>query len=129
MFLPLNKHVNNPLKTFKKATLSHYHVTSMRGTEIEVPDQSDAILASIVKEKKSDVQKIIDDLPFCSSKYSLIRVPFRKFMLSDMLRFKDQTSLSIFQLFIFSNLLQIIAKHINLKASLKRDEECCKQRS
>jgi hypothetical protein len=101
----------------------------MRNTEIEISDQSDVIFASIAKEKKFDVQQIIDDLSLCSSKYSSLHVSFRKLMFSDMLRSQDQISISIFQLFIFSNLLQIMTKHINLKTSLKRDEECHKQRS
>jgi hypothetical protein len=42
----------------------------MRDIEIEISDQSDVIFASIAKKKKHDVQKIIDDLSFCSSKYS-----------------------------------------------------------
>ncbi len=100
----------------------------MRGTEIEVPDQTDVIPASIVKEKKPEVQKIIDDLPLCSVRYSPIHVPFRNPMPRDVLRLQLQTSLSIFQLFIFSALLQIIANHTNLKASLERVEETQHQR-
>lgn len=34
----------------------------MRGTEIEVPDQSEVIPISIIKEKNPDVQKIMDGL-------------------------------------------------------------------
>jgi hypothetical protein len=94
----------------------------MRDTEIEISDQTDVISASIAKEKKPDVQKIIDDLSFCSTKYSFIHVLFRNLMLSDVLRLQSHTSFFIFQLFIFSALLQIIANHINLKISLKRIE-------
>ncbi len=100
----------------------------MRSIEIEISDQTDVISASIVKEKKSDVQKIIDDLSLCSAKYSLIHVLFRNLKLSDVLQSQEQTSLSIFQLFIFSNLLQIMTNHINLKTSLERIEETEHQR-
>ncbi len=100
----------------------------MRSTEIEIPDQSDVIPASIAKEKKHDVQKIIDDLPSCSPKYSLIDVPFRNPKPSEMLQSQQQTPLSIFQLFISSTLLQIMTNHTNLKTSLKRVEETRHQR-
>ncbi len=100
----------------------------MRNIEIEVSDQTDVISASIVKKKKSDVQKIIDDLSFCSVKYSFIHVSFRNLKFSDMLQSQEQTSLSIFQFFIFSNLLQIMTNHINLKTSLERIEETEHQR-
>jgi hypothetical protein len=100
----------------------------MRDTEIEVFDQTDVIFAGIINEKKPNVQKIIDDLSSLSFKYSSIRVPFRNLMLSPELQSKGQTSFSIFQLFISSNLLQIIANHTNLKASLERIEGSRHQR-
>ncbi len=101
----------------------------MKDIEIEIFNQSDVILASIAKEKKFDVQKIIDDLSFCSFKYSFIRVFFRKSQFSDEFRSKQQTSLFIFQLFIFSNLLQILVNHINIKTELERSEDFRKQKS
>jgi hypothetical protein len=101
----------------------------MRGTEIEMFDQSDEISQSIVKEKKSSVQKIIDDLSSCSSKYSAIRVPYCKLKSSDELRSQQHTSFSIFQLFIFFTLLQIMTNHININADLKRNEVTHQQRS
>ncbi len=101
----------------------------MRDIEIEISDQLNIIFASIAKEKKFDVQKIIDDLSSCSAKYSLIRVLFRKSQFSDDLRSKQQTSLFIFQLFIFFSLLQIIVNNTNIKTELKRSEDSRKQRS
>jgi hypothetical protein len=101
----------------------------MRGTKIEVPDQSDVISQRILKEKKPDVQQIISDLSPCSPKYSLIRVPLCRPMPSDELKSKQQTPLSLFQFFIFSSLFQIMANHINIKASLKRFKETARQRS
>jgi hypothetical protein len=101
----------------------------MQGTEIEVPDQSDIIPQRIIKEKKPDVQTIIDDLAPCSSKYVPIRVPYIKPMLSDELRSKQHTFLSIFQLPISSTLLQIMANNTNINADLKRDEVTHQQRS
>ncbi len=92
-------------------------------------DQSDEILRSIVKEKKPNVQKIIDDLSSCSSKYSSIRVSYCKLKFSDELRSQQHISFFIFQLFIFSTLLQIMTKHININADLKRDEVTHQQRS
>ncbi len=102
----------------------------MRGIEIEVPDQSDVIPARIIKEKKRDPQKIIDELSSCSSKYALIRVPYRKPKVNDleMLQIKEQTPLSIFQLFISSSLLQIMSNNINIKTDLERVEESHRQR-
>ncbi len=101
----------------------------MRETEIEMLDQSDEISQSIVKEKKSSVQKIIDDLSSCSSKYSAIRVLYCKSKPSDELRSQQHTSFSIFQLFIFFTLLQIMTNHININADLKRNEVTHQQRS
>jgi hypothetical protein len=95
-----------------------------------MPDQSDVISARIIKEKKRDSQKIIDELSPCSSKYCPIRVPFRKPNANDleMLQIKKQTPLSIFQLFISSSLLQIMSNNINIKTDLKRVEESHRQR-
>jgi hypothetical protein len=101
----------------------------MRDIEVEIFDQSDVIFASIAKKKKFDVQKIIDDLSFCSSQYSFIRVFFCKFQLSDDFRSKQQIFFFIFSLFIFYILFRIIAKHINIKTDLKRSEKIDKQRS
>ncbi len=100
----------------------------MKDIEIEIFDQSDVILVSIAKEKKHDVQKIIDDLSFCSFKYSFLHVLFRNSQLSERFQLQQQISLSIFQLFIFFTFLQIMTNHINLKTSLKRIEETRHQR-
>ncbi len=92
----------------------------MKGIEIEISNQSDVILTSIAREKKRDVQKIIDDLSSCSVDYSLIRVLFRSSQFSDELRFKQQISISIFQFFIFFNLLEIMINSMNIKIDLKK---------
>jgi hypothetical protein len=95
----------------------------MKDIEIEIFNQSNVIFVNIAKEKKHDVQNIIDDLSLCSFKYSFIHVFFRNLKFSEMLQSQQRTSLSIFQLFIFFILLQIMTNHINLKISLKRIEE------
>jgi hypothetical protein len=101
----------------------------MRDTEIEISNQTDVISVAIKKEKKFNVQKIINELLSSSFKYSFIRISFRKSQLSEKLRLKQQTSLFLFHLFIFFILLQIIANHINIKADLKRVEEFRKKKS
>jgi hypothetical protein len=73
----------------------------MKSIEIEIFDQTNIILASIKKEKKSDVQKIIDDLSFCSVKYSFIRVLFRNLKFSEMLQSQQQSRFLFFS-FSFS---------------------------
>ncbi len=87
-------------------------------------------LSTHYQRKKRDPQKIIDELSSCSSKYALIRVLYRKLKVNDleMLQIKEQTPLSIFQLFISSSLLQIMSNNINIKTDLERVEESHRQR-
>ena len=103
----------------------------MRGTETEIPDQSDAIPPAVagVKGKKISVQRLIDDLPPCSTAYTPIAVEYRAPMPHASLKLKPQTPLSLFLLFISSAMLEIIAKHINLKADLERSHDFEYQRS
>jgi hypothetical protein len=100
----------------------------MKNIEIEILDQTNAILTSIAREKKRDVQEILNDLSSISVNYSSIRVFFRSFQLSDELRFKQQISFSIFQLFIFFSLLQIMTNNTIIKIDLKRNEVIHEQR-
>lgn len=72
---------------------------------------------------------MIDDLPPSSTAYSPISVKFRGPMPHESLRSKQQTPLSLFQLFISSTLLQIIAKHTNVKTDLERIQVSKHQRS
>jgi hypothetical protein len=48
-----------------------------REIEIEVPDQSDIIPPNILKGKKHDVDKLINDLPSISPNYVPISIPYR----------------------------------------------------
>jgi hypothetical protein len=64
-----NKHRQN---SYKNTFISTFIIINMKKTKIEMLDQSDEISQSIIKEKKSNVQKIIDDLSSYSSKYSSI---------------------------------------------------------
>ncbi len=121
-----SKHRQN---SYKNTLISTFIAINMKRTKIEMFDQSDEILQSIVKEKKSNVQKIIDDLSSCSSKYSSIRVSYCKFKLSDELRSQQHISFSIFQLFIFFIFFQIMTKHININVDLKRNEVIHQQKS
>ena len=86
----------------------------MRGIEIEVPDQSDALPPSILKEqaKKNipSVQSIIDSMPPPSSNYCLISIPFRKPQPDETLRLINQTPFSLFSLFFSFEMLEIIVK-------------------
>ncbi len=49
----------------------------VREIEIEIPDQSDVVPPNILKGKKHDVQKLIDDLPPLSSNYTPILISYR----------------------------------------------------
>jgi hypothetical protein len=95
----------------------------MRGIEIEVPDQSDALPSSVLKEQakknKPSVQNIIDSIPPPSSKYTPISVPLRSPQPGETLTLINQTPYSLFRLFISSDLCEIVAKNTNLKASKK----------
>jgi hypothetical protein len=93
-----------------------------REIEIEISNQSDVILSNILQEKKRDVQKLIDDLPAISSNYIFVSVSQRDAISHERLQLKQQTPFSLFSLFICSNLLEIMIKHINIKIDLKRVE-------
>jgi hypothetical protein len=93
-----------------------------REIEIEILDQSDIISRNILKSKKRDVQKLINDLLSISSKYIFISISFRKFTSHEKLLLKSQISLILFQLFFCSFVLQIMINHINMKIHLKRVE-------
>jgi hypothetical protein len=101
----------------------------IREIEIEISDQSDAIFSNILREKKRDVDKLINDLSSIFSNYAFTFILFRVFMFHEELRFKYQISFSIFQLFFCLCLLQIMTNHINIKINLKRIEVSRKQRS
>ena len=93
----------------------------MRGIEIEVPDQSDVLPPSVLKEQakknKPSVQSIIDSIPPPSSRYSPVSVSFRPPQADEMLRLRTQTPFSLFSLYFSSELLEIMAQNTNLKAS------------
>jgi hypothetical protein len=95
----------------------------MRGIEIEIPDQSDALPSSVLKEQvkrnKLSVQNIIDSILSSSSKYTSISISLRSPQSGETLTLINQTSYSLFRLFISSDLCEIVAKNINLKASKK----------
>jgi hypothetical protein len=93
-----------------------------REIEIEISDQSDVILSNILREKKRDVDKLINELFSISSNYISISISFRNLESHEKLRRKSQTSLLLFQLFFCSSLLQIMIDHTNIKISLKRVE-------
>lgn len=99
-----------------------------REIEIEIPDQSDVIPPNILKGKKHDVQKLIDDLPPISPNYAPLSIPLRDSIPHQELRMKQQTPFSLFQLFFCSSLLQIMAKHTNIKANLERSKATHHQR-
>ena len=93
----------------------------MRGNEVEVPDQSDVVPSSILKEQakknKPNVQSIIESMPQPSSKYAPMIVPFRSPQAEETLIMTKQTPFSLFSLFFSFNLCETIAKNTNLKAS------------
>jgi hypothetical protein len=95
----------------------------MRGIEIEVPDQSDVLLFSIVKEQikknKSSVQSIIDSISSPSFTYFSIVVSFRSSQSNETLIMINQTPYSLFSLFFSFDLCEIVIKNINLKANKK----------
>jgi hypothetical protein len=97
----------------------------MRGIEIEVPDQSDVLPPSVLKESvrknRPSVQSIIDSIPPPSSNYSSIIVPFRTPEAEETLSLIPQTPLSLFHLFFSFNIFETMAKNTNLKASKRND--------
>jgi hypothetical protein len=105
----------------------------MRDIEIEVLDQSDALLLSVLKEQikrnKPSVQSIINFISFPSSNYSPILIPFRKPQSDETLRLINQTSFSLFCLFFSFEMLEIIAKNINLKVKRENARNDIKRRA
>jgi hypothetical protein len=93
-----------------------------REIEIEILDQSDVISRNILKSKKRDVQKLINDLFSISSNYIFISISFRKLTSHEKILLKSQFSLILFQLFFCFFVLQIMINHINIKTHLKRIE-------
>jgi hypothetical protein len=93
-----------------------------REIEIEILDQSDIIFRNMLKNKKRDVQKLINDLFSISSNYTFISISFRKLTSHEKLLLKSQISLTLFQLLFCSFVLQIMINHINMKTHLKRIE-------
>jgi hypothetical protein len=94
----------------------------IREIDIKISNQSDVISFNILREKKRDVQKLIDDLSAISSNYTLISMTQRDAISHERLRLKSQTSFSLFSLFICFSLLEIMIKNINIKVNLKRIE-------
>lgn len=91
-----------------------------REIEIEISNQSDVVLLNILKRKKHDVQKLIDDLLSLSSNYNLIIISYRDSVLVEEFQNKSQISFALFSLFFCSSFLEIMIKHINIKTSIKR---------
>ena len=104
----------------------------MRDIEIEILDQSNALLFSILKEQikknKLSVQSIIEFISSSSSSYSSISVLFRAPQSNETLRLINQTSLSLFRLFFSFEMLEIVTKNINLKVEKKNAHEDIKRR-
>ena len=104
----------------------------MRGIEIEVPDQSDTLPPSVLKEQskrnKPSMKSIIDSIPPPSSSYSPISIPFRSPQPYETLGLIKQTPYSLFSLFFSSDLLRIVAENTNLKANKKYSRDSKEQR-
>lgn len=104
----------------------------MRGIEVEVLDQSDALPPSVLKEQakknKPSVQSIISSIPPPSPTYAPIIVPFRASRPDERLTIISQTSFSLFSLFFDSDLCEIVAKNTNLKANNEYSRESKEQR-
>jgi hypothetical protein len=98
------------------------NIIMAREIEIEMSNQSDVIFSKILKSKKRDVHKLIDDLFSISSNYILIVISYRDSAFVEELQMKSQTSFVLFSLFFCSSLLAIMSKHINIKISLERAE-------
>jgi hypothetical protein len=94
----------------------------IREIEIEFPNQSDVVSFNILKNKKRDVQKLIDDLSSISSNYISIFISYRDSVFAEELQLKSQISFAIFFLFFCSSLLEMMSKHINIKTSVERVE-------
>lgn len=101
----------------------------MRSIEIEIPDQSDVVPPGILKNKKKNVDFLIKELPPCSTRYVPFLVPNRPPMPHEKLRKKAQTPYSLFMLYVPFCLLEIIAKHTNVKANLERVQVSNQQRA
>ncbi len=66
-----------------------------REIEIEIPDQSDVVPRNILKGKKHDVDKLINDLPAISSNYTPIQISHRDPMPHESFRRKPPDPVSI----------------------------------
>ncbi len=110
------------LLSFNVFSLSLIIIISImtREIEIEILDQSDVILFNLLKEKKRDIQKMIDDLSSLSFNYTSISMSSRSLESHERLQIKSQTSFSLFILFFCFALLQIMIEHINIKTRLKK---------
>jgi hypothetical protein len=93
-----------------------------REIEIEILDQSDVVSFNILKDKKHDVNKLINDLFSTFSNYISIQISHRDFMSHESLRRKSQISFLLFQLFFCSSLLEIMIENTNIKVNLKKTE-------
>ncbi len=93
-----------------------------REIEIEISDQSDVILSNILREKKRDVDKLINELFSIFLNYVSISISFKNLEFHEELRRKSQISFLLFQLFFCFSIFQIMIDHINIKISLKKVE-------
>ena len=93
----------------------------MRGIEIEVPNQPNALPPFIekkrVKRNKPLLESIIDSIPSPSFKYSPIAVPLRLSESYETLKIKKQILFDLFLFFFDLNIFKIIAENINLKVN------------
>jgi hypothetical protein len=90
--------------------------------EIEISNQSNVIFFNILKEKKRDVLKLIDELSSLSFNYVFISISSRSLVSHERLQIKSQTSFSLFTLFFCFTFLEIMIKHINIETQLKKVE-------
>ncbi len=83
-------------------------------------NQSNVISFKILKIKKQNVQKLIENLSFCFSNYTFLSISLRNFMSHLKLHSKSQTFVFIFHLFFNSFLFSIMTNNINIKTKIKR---------
>lgn len=74
------------------------------------------------------MRKIIVNLFLCFEKYDFLNIEFCFFHSHEMLYVKRQSLFSLFSLFIDLILLQILVKHINIHADMKRRKTTNSQR-
>lgn len=67
-----------------------------REIEIEILEQSDVILLNIQKEKKRDVQKLIDELLSILSNYTSFSILLRDLISHEKFQSKSQSSFLLF---------------------------------